>query len=94
MYRIMYGSKDDKHNQKGRGRAVIMTAVIFLIFCTAVCIWWPEGRFLLRTMLIPGDPETTLQAAEVFAAELASGYSFSDTVKNFCSLIVENGYSG
>ena len=94
MYRIMYDSKDDKHNRKGRVRTVILTAVIFLIFCTAVCSYWPDGRFLLRTLLIPGDPETTLQAAEVFAAEVASGYAFSDAVKNFCSIVFENGYSG
>ena len=94
MYRIMYDSKDNKYNQKGRRRTVILTAVIFLIFCTSVCIWWPEGRFLLRTMLIPGDPETTLQAAEVFAAEIASGYAFSDAVKKFCNSVIENGYSG
>lgn len=94
MYRIMYDSRTSVHSQKSRGRLVFLTAVLFLLFCTAVYSYWPDGRILLQTMLIPGDPETTLQAAEVFAAEVASGYAFSDAVKNFCSSVIENGYSG
>lgn len=94
MYRIMYDSKSSVHGQKSRGRLVFLTVVLFLVFCTSVCICWPEGRILLQTLLIAGDPETTLQAAEVFAAEVASGYTFLDAVKNFCSAVVENGYSG
>ena len=90
----MYDSKSGKKRQKGRGRCVILTGVFFLIFCMAVCIYWPDGKTLLQTLVIPGDPETTLQAAEVFAAEVASGYAFTDAVKNFCSIIIENGYSG
>ena len=94
MYRIMYDSKNSIHSQKGRGRLAILTVVIFFIFCTAVCICWPDGKILLQTLLIPGDPETTLQAAEAFAAEVASGYTFSDAVNNFYSTVVRNGYSG
>lgn len=94
MYRMIYESGNSGHVQNGRGRCVILTAVLFIMFCMAVCIYWPEGKALLQTLLIPGDPETTLQAAEVFAAEVGSGYALSDAVRNFCCALFENGYPG
>ena len=92
MYRIEYGSKSG--GQAGRIRPLILTGIFFLLFCVGVNAFWPEGRVLLRTLLIPGDPDTTLQAAEVFAAELGSGYAVVDAVRNFCSAVWKNGYSG
>ena len=37
--------------------------------------------FPVNKLLIPGEPETTLQAAEVFASELGSGYALSDAFR-------------
>lgn len=80
MYRILYDSAD---TQKKNGRCAVFTIILFFLFCGMVYTYWPEGRILLRTLLIPGDPDTTLHAAEVFAAELSCGGSISNAVRNF-----------
>ena len=93
-YQITYGSKTDQ-NARGRGfRRVILTTAFFLCFLWMVGVYWPEGRELLKVMLIPGDPDYTLQAAQVFAQELGSGFSLSDASRNFCIAVLEHGYSG
>ena len=80
MYRILYDSAD---TQNKTGRCAVFIMILFFLFCGMVYTYWPEGRILLRTLLIPGDPDTTLHAAEVFAAELSYGGSFADAVRNF-----------
>ena len=94
VYRIMYHSEKQETGRKHGGRRVLLTVMLFFVFCWAVCIWWPEGKMLLRTLLIPGEPEITIQAAEVFASELGSGYALSDAFRNFCNTVFENGYTG
>ena len=94
MYQMIYGTGNSGKTQKGRGRLVIMTVVLFFVFCMAVYIYCPEEKMLLQTLLIPGNPEITIQAAEVFASELGGGYALSDALQKFCSTIFENGYTG
>ena len=92
-YRIIYESEKE-HTQRNGGRRVLLTVVFFLCFLWSVAKFWPEGRKLLQILLIPGDAETTLEAAEVFAQELGCGYSLKDAVRNFCSTVLQNGFSG
>ena len=94
VYRIVYHSESQGSGRKCGGRRVFLTVMLFFVFCWAVCVCWPEGKQMLRILLIPGEPETTIQAAEVFASELDSGYALSDAVRNFCSAVFENGYAG
>ena len=93
MYRIIYGSGTGAHEKNSGGRRILLTGLLFLFFCMAVYKFWPEGRMLLQTLLLPGTPETTLQAAEVFAAEMGSGYALQDAVRTFCAAVLGNGYS-
>lgn len=88
-YQIMY-DREAKKSRSGRWVVrFILTACFFLIFLRMVSSFWPEGRELLQTLLIPGDPEMTLEAAEVFAQELNSGFSLYDAVRNFCAAVSE-----
>lgn len=73
---------------------MVLTIMLFFLFYRVVSTYWPEGMQLLRILLIPGEPDTTIQAAEVFASELRSGYALTDAVRNFCSTVFENGYTG
>jgi len=93
-FRITYGVEKEQKQNKGRSRCFFLTAGFFLCFLWSVARFWPEGRELLRTLLIPGDPEVTMEAAEVFAQELGCGYSLADAARNFCLSVLGNGYSG
>lgn len=93
MYRIVYHSETKGSDRKSNGRCFFLTIMLFCVFCWSVCTYWPEGKQLLQTLLIPGEPEITLKAAEVFASELSSGYTLSDALWNFCSVVFGNGYT-
>ena len=92
-YSIVYGEKRKQNNPKSNVRKFLMTAGMFLFFLWSVSCFWPEGKEMLKLLLIPGDPETTIQAAEVFAQELSSGFSWTDASKNFCMTVLEHGYT-
>ena len=93
-YQIIY-DPNLKQDSKGNGiRRLLLTTAFFLCFLWMVGNLWPEGRELLKNLLIPGNPDMTLQAAEVFAQELGSGFSLADAARNFCIAVLENGYSG
>lgn len=93
-YRIIYDEKNEKKTNFSGIRRSILTAGFFLCFLWGVSVFWPEGRELLKVLLIPGDPETTLQAAEVFAQELESGFSLADAAQNFCMAVLDHGHPG
>ena len=43
---------------------------------------------MLRQLLIPGDPEVTMQALELFAADLQEGAAFSEALETFCRCVL------
>ena len=65
----------------------LMTASFFVCFLWAVSRFWPEGRELLKLLLIPGDPDVTLDAAEVFAQDLGSGKHLTEAWHRFTSVV-------
>lgn len=93
-YSIVYGMKQEQKNPRRKFRRFFLTAGMFLFFLWSVSSFWPEGKEILKFLLIPGDSETTIQAAEVFAQELSSGFSLADASQNFCIAVLEHGYSG
>lgn len=93
-YRIVYDSSVEAKTQKNRLIRSFLTLGFFICFLWTVHFFWPEGQELLKMMLIPGDPDSTLQAAEVFAQELNSGFSLLDAAENFCVAVMEHGNPG
>ena len=65
----------------------LMTASFFVCFLWTVSWFWPEGRELLQLLLIPGDPDVTLEAAEVFAQDLGSGEHLAEAWYRFVSVV-------
>ena len=49
--------------------------------------FWPEGRELLKLLLIPGDPDATLEAAAAFAQDLGSGEQLTIAWHRFVSVV-------
>jgi len=93
-YRIEYTSEGEHKKMANFGNRIFLTIGFFICFLWMVNTYWPEGRDLLKRILIPGDPEVIMQAAEVFAQELSSGFTVTDAAKNFCIAIMEHGYTG
>ena len=93
-YRISYDAEKQSKKTLSPFRCLVLTACFFACFLWLVSSFWPEGQELLRQLLIPGDPDITLEAAEVIAQELGSGFSMTDAARNFCLAVLEHGYSG
>ena len=86
-YRMIY----EPGSRAEGGNSVIfrtlMTASFFVCFLWTVSRFWPEGRELLKLLLIPGDPDATLEAAAVFAQDLNSGEHLTAAWSRFASVV-------
>lgn len=93
-YRMEYGVETKDDPPKRGHRRLFLTVFFFLLFLWGIWVSYPKGREVLRMLLIPGDPEVTLHAAEVFAQELGNGFCVADAARNFCITVLSHGYSG
>lgn len=92
-YRIDYQQISAiRHGYISRTRAGILTGFFFLVFLFLVTSYWPQGRDLLRQLLIPGDPDVTIAALETFAQELQEGTTFSDAAKTFYQSLLDPSF--
>lgn len=85
-YRVEYSSSGIKRTQirQRNGRALLLTAVCFLIFLLIVGGFWPRGAQALREILFPGDSAVTAAAWAELAHELHAGAPVGSAVENFC----------
>ena len=87
-YRMIY----EPGSRAEGGNSVIfrtlMTASFFVCFLWTVSRFWPEGRELLKLLLIPGDPDATLEAAEAFARDLGAGVNLEAAFHRFASVVM------
>lgn len=93
-YRVIYNTAMPETKRVHRGRRIWLTVFFLFCFCWLVSFFWPEGKNLIKILLIPGNPDSTLEAAEVFAGELACGSPLYIAAKNFCQTVFSNGYTG
>jgi len=89
-YRIEYSESREKRRNTGRGR-IYLTLFWMGVFLILVCTFWPDGRQLLRRVLIPGDPEHTLHAAAKMLGQLRDGADMGDAVTAFYRTVTEYG---
>ena len=89
-YRIDYGSEADLHKKAGWMSGILLTGVLFSVFLILVSLLWPEGREVLQLMLIPGDPDVTVKAAQTFAAELDCGTNLISAASDFVRNVTGN----
>ena len=95
-YRVDYGPVGigDKQGEKKRNVRFGLGLVFFGMFLFLTIQLWPEGREMLKQLLIPGDPAVTVTALENLAQELRCGAEISFALEGFCREIVENGVAG
>ena len=89
-YQIVYDGREVCPDKNRRGR-MGMTVTFFLLFCLLVCGFWPEGRELLRTVLLPGDPDETVLAASELIDHLQQGSGLGDAVSVFLQTVTDYG---
>lgn len=88
-YRIEYQPvKKVRNAEKRISRIPALTALFLLLFFLLVSSFWPRGRELMRELIIPGDPDVTVAALEVFAQELHGGEELSSAFESFCRRIL------
>ena len=91
-YRIEYQPmKWPGSRERGSLRRAALTGVFFLLYLLLVDAFWPQGRELLRELLIPGDPDVTMEAFGIFAHAIQSGSPFADAAEVFCRTIMGHG---
>lgn len=92
-YKISYGP--DIQPPKAAGfrwsRVRPLAAAWFLVFVLLVRTLWPQGRELLRTILLPGDPTITQQAFSVLISDIRQGSDLGQALTVFCEEII--GYA-
>ena len=82
-YRIDYSPSPDTCRKKGWISGILLTCAFFTVFLAVVSLFWPEGREVLQILLIPGDPEVTIEAAQTFASELDCGIDMFHAASDF-----------
>ena len=82
-YRIDYAPMRLPAAPRGRaGRLLALTAGAFLLFLTAVFLFWPAGRQTLLRAAFPG------QEAQQFLSALASGTPPGEAAAAFCRSLI------
>ena len=82
----------DKKEIKPSGKVfstILLTAMFFYGFLILVSLYWPEGREVLRLLLLPEDAQAVSEAAEVFASDLGSGEPLQSAVSGFFHRIAD-----
>ena len=88
-YRIDYYDqpKITVHKEKGRAwRVVLGTLCFFAAFLVCVEFFWPDGREMLRSLLLNGQEAAFTQMIET----LNSGEGIGEAVAAFCREVLAN----
>ena len=92
-YRIVYGPKPAKPQEKRSSHLRILTAVFLLLFAVGVRMVWPEGREVLRNWLLPGSPGVTEAALGEMVEDLRAGEPVGESLTAFCRQVI-HGQTG
>ena len=82
-YRIDYSADAASPEKAAFMPRILMTCMFFSVFLVLVSLFWPEGREVLQLLLIPGESNVTMAAAETFASELYCGNSLKGAAVDF-----------
>lgn len=80
-YRIDYAAN--------RRKPTAATAGWLLAVAVLASIFWPRGREVLASALIPGDRGVTTGALENLAREVGAGDALGPALEDFCRRILE-----
>lgn len=87
-YRIVYGPMPDPPGKETNSWCRVLTAVFLLLFVLGVRMVWPDGRELLRNLLLPGEPGVTEVALVDLVEDLRSGTAVGESFTAFCQQVI------
>ena len=65
-----------------------LAMVFFLIFLLATACFWPAGRLMLQTMILPCDLDVTAAAVGSMLEDIRDGEGVNEAVEAFCKEIL------
>ena len=92
-YRVEYGIFEPNYPQgkKGRGRVLILTAIIFVLFLSGVNRYWAEGAEVLNKLLSSRRFLETGRTLDALAEQVRNGVPLWDSLTAFCEEVVRKG---
>ena len=92
-YRIEYDSQGGKYEvyRTYPFRFPLLLACALVLFLLLTFQFWPEGREVLRSAMIPGEDAATVQALQNMTQDLKAGASMSDALEAFCVEVIRSG---
>lgn len=92
-YRIEYDGRIDKYEvvPEYRSRLPYFLAAFFCLFLLLTVVFWQEGWEQLKSILIPGEDEITVQAFLNMTDDLRSGAGMRDSIYTFCRSVIHGG---
>lgn len=89
IYRIEYtnglATKKSARNISIKPKPILISAAIVAV---AALLLWPDGRMLIRDLLLPGDEAATAAALTGLVNDLKDGQSIGTAVEVFCREII------
>ena len=91
-YRIEYdfSNKQFRKQQLRWGRILPVAACLCILLVAFSVKFWPEGREVLESVLIPGDEAVTKEAFHIMLLDLRNGTALGEALNVFCREIIEN----
>lgn len=65
--------------------------LLFISLITVAVLLFPQARQSLRSFLIPGDDQITINAADELIDRLHNGENTQEALVTFCRMILEDG---
>lgn len=87
-YRIQYGPVGSKRRERKKKRMGLLVAICVVI--SAAVLHFSGLDTVIKTWLLPGDPEVTAAALQELVSDLQDGAGIGEAVMAFCEEIVDN----
>lgn len=79
-----------KEMRKKWGGKILVCFSVGIVLIGFICARWEQAKELL----LPGDPEHTLQALNTLAEDMKEGESVKEAITAFCGNILEHAQNG
>lgn len=80
-----------RRNQSGR--FFFLLAAALCLFVIGTLHFWPEGREILISIVIPGEDAVTIAAFRNMTGNLRAGATVGDAIAAFCSDVIQGGHA-
>ena len=90
-YRIEYNPEKNRIYPMSSSRKPKWLIVILVVVVTLFALQKLNRNQILKSWMLPGDPEVTAAAFSAMVDDISEGVSVGDAVTTFCLEIIDNG---